>query len=235
MNSGLAIIFRSSAFIGLLLTSSAAFAQQLFIDCPDIGAENSYRALSEYLLVKRIDVANHCLRLNNYEFVYVTDRNFYYCNFKASGTVPCVEDQSGVWYPDLEIVARFTGANGRRFVLFKTSHLSQGVHGTGYQVFFFTPKRANVRGYKISVFEEAGDYNGLYSDAGNMCSNLEPDAHAISETQHEILNEGRKDLTIRFAQKVTSCKTGADSTRTLEFVFTGHNFVRAVSSPNRLE
>ena len=233
MNSDLAILFRSSAFIGLLLTSSPAFSRELFIDCRSIAAENGYRALSEYLVAKRIDVANHCLRLNNYEFVYVTARNFYYCNFKASGTVPCVEDDNGRWYPDPQIVARFTGPNGKRFVLFKTSRLSRGVHGSGYQIFFLIPKRANVPGYKISVFEDAGDYNGLYSDAGNMCSNLESDAHAISETQHEILNEGSKDLAIHFAQKVTSCKTGADSTRNLEFVWTGQDFVRAMSSANR--
>jgi hypothetical protein len=227
------MILRSIAFTGLFLVSQAAFSEDLYRDCSAISGDKAYKPLSDYLVSGRIDDANYCQRLNNYEFVYVSSRNFHFCNFKTKGPEPCVQDKQSIWYPNLDIDARFTGANGKSFVLFKTSRLSHGVYGSGYQVFFLTPKNDHIRGYKISYLNGAGEENGSNSDAGEICSNLGSDAQAISGAYYEILNEGTKNPAIRFQQTITSCNTGAQSTATLEYVWTGRDFVQALNRQNR--
>jgi hypothetical protein len=146
------------AFLIVFIMSQSALADGLFDPCSEVIGNKSYQPLNKYLLGKNKQ-ADYCQRLNNYEFVYTTDANFYYCNFKSNGE-PCSEDSSGIWYPNIEVITKFSGANGKRFVLFKTSRLSHGIYGSGYQVFFFTPKTANPRGYKILPLKNVGEYNG---------------------------------------------------------------------------
>jgi hypothetical protein len=227
------MIGRSIAFAGLFLVSQAAFSEDLFRDCSTISGDKAYKLLSDYFASATIDGANYCQRLNNYEFVYATSSNFHFCNFRMNGTETCVQDEQSIWYPNLDIDARFTAANGKCFVLFKTSRLSHGVYGSGYYVFFFTPKNDHVRDYKISYLRGAGEENGSYSDAGEICSNLASDARATSGVGYEILNEGTKNLAIRFEQTITSCNTGAQSTETLKYVWTGRDFVQTVNRKTR--
>jgi hypothetical protein len=219
------------AFLIALLMSQAALAESLFDPCPEVIASKSYQPLNKYLLEKNKQ-ADYCQRLNNHEFIYTTDTNFYYCNFKLNNE-PCSEDRACSWYPNLEIKARFSGANGKRFVLFKTSRLSHGIYASGYHVFFFTRKTENPRGYKILPLRNVGEYNGSYSDAGKICSNLNKNDRAIElmdkNSEYVIFNEGKTNVGIRFAQKMTFCETLQTSTQTVEFIWSGNEFVQSIA------
>lgn len=214
----------------LFLMSQVASAEDMFRNCSDFSGNKSYQALNEYLSEKS-ESANYCQRLNNHEFVYTTDTNFYYCNFKSNSTSACNKHakETGRWYPDLDIETRFSSENGKNFILFKTSRLSHGLYNSAYQVFFFTPKKENPRGYKIIDLEGAGEYNGLYSDEGEICSNLNVDDQAIEfvDKVYEIVNEGENNVGIRFRQRMTSCKTKSVTAEILEYTWSGNNFIRS--------
>ena len=224
------MISRIILLLAISLVSQTASAEDLFRNCSDFAGNKSYKTLNEYLSGKS-ESATYCQRLNNHEFVYTTDSNFYYCNFKSKNISACNEHakEMGRWYPDLDIETRFRGENGKNFILFKTSRLSYGVHNSAYQVFFFTPKKDNPRGYKIIDLEGAGEYNGLYSDGGEICSNLNDDDQAIEfvDNGYEIINEGKSNIGIRIRQRITSCKTQSVKTQILEYTWSGNNLIRS--------
>lgn len=216
----------------ILLVSQTASSEDLFGNCSDFVGDKSYQKLTQYLSSK--DKASvYCQRLNSYEFIYTTDSNFYYCNFKVNSSETCSEDQQGNWYPNLEIATRFSGSNGKRYILFKTSRLSHGVSNSAFQVFFFSPKNENPRGYKIISLNDAGEYNGLYSDAGELCSNLNHDdrARELVGKGYEIISDDKNNIGIRFRQKVTSCKSKLSTNKVLEYVWSQNNFIQS-KSPN---
>jgi hypothetical protein len=219
------------AILIALLMSRAAIAESLFDQCSEVIKSKGHQRLNQYFLDNNKQ-EDYCQRLNDYEFIYTTGTNFYYCNFKSKDE-PCSADHVGYWYPNLEVKARFSGANGKKFVLFKTSNLSHGIYGSGYQVFFFTPKTVAPRGYRILSLEDAGEYNGLYSDAGEICSNLNKNDSATEPTnkksEYVIFNEGRNNVGIRFDQKMTSCATLQTSKQTLEFIWSGNEFVQSIA------
>ena len=214
-----------------LTISQMALAEGLLEQCTDVIDSKSYQPLRQYLLEKEMQ-GNYCQRLNNYEFVYTTDTNFHYCDFKSKN-VPCSESRSGTWYPNLESLTRFSGGNGKRFALFKVSRLSRGVYSSGYHVFFFSPKTEELRGYTILLLKDVGEYNGSYSDAGKVCSNLDKSDRAIElidkDREYVILNEGKTNVGIRFVQKITSCESLQTSTQTVEYVWSGNDFVQSTA------
>jgi hypothetical protein len=214
-----------------LTFGQAAFAEGLLEACPKVIDSKSYQPLKQYLLEKEIQ-GNYCQRLNNNEFVYTSDTNFYFCNFKAKDA-PCSEDSS-VWYPGLKSLARFSGENGKKFALFEASRLSRGIYSSGYHVFFLVPKTKKPRGYKILPLLEVGEYNGTYSDGGEVCSNLDKSDQAIeaidSKQNHVILNEGKRNVGIRFALRVTSCETQKSLTKVVEYIWSGNDFVQSITN-----
>lgn len=217
---------RTFVFLAIFLMSDSALAEDLFHNCSDVLSDASYQALNTYLSEKN-EFASYCQRLNNHEFVYTNESNFYYCNFKSNSSSACNEDSMGGWFPSLAVEARFIGENGKSFILFKTDRLLRGVHDTGYQVFHFTPKTEKPRGYEITNLQDTGEHNGLYSDAEEICSNLEESDQAIELIGYEVLNEGKRNVGIRFNQRVTFCKTKSAVTQMLEFTWSGKKFVRA--------
>ncbi|MFI3135547.1 MAG: hypothetical protein QX197_02095 [Methylococcaceae bacterium] len=216
----------------LLLASQTAVSETLFDNCSDFVGDKNYQTLTQYLSNKN-ESPIYCQRLNNYEFIYTTDSNFYYCNFKVKGAETCSEEEQGRWYPYLGVATRFTGENGKRYVLFKTSRLHRGVSSSSFQVFFFSPKNENPRGYKIISFNDAGEYNGLGSDAGEICSNLNEDesAQELVGKGYEIMRDKKNNVGIRFRQKVTSCKTKLSNNKILEYVWSQNTFIQS-KGPN---
>lgn len=223
----------------IFLVSQTASAEGLFSNCSDFIGKKSYQPLNRYLSEKseEDESAIYCQRLNKHEFVYTTNNNFYYCNFKSNNTSACYEHakERGRWYPNLDIETRFSGGTDKNFILFKTSRLSRGVLNSAYQVFFFTPKKENPRGYKVIDLEDAGEYNGLYSDGGEICSNLNDDDQATEaeDKGYEIVNEGKINVGIRFRQKKTSCKTQSITSQILEYTWSGNNFIGSKNKINQ--
>lgn len=217
-----------------LTIGQSAFADSLFEQCQEVIESKSYQPLKQYLLEKK-EQGDSCQRLNNYEFIYTTERNFYYCNFKAKDNI-CSEDRADTWYPNLELTSRFSGENGKRFVLFRVSRLSRGIYTSGYHVFFLTPKTENPRGYRVSSLNGAGEYNGSYSDAGKACSNLDKSDRAIEpldgHNAYVILNEGKNNVSVRFTQNITFCETQQTSAHTLEYIWSGSGFIRSNTATN---
>jgi len=211
----------------ILLTNQVILAEDLFHNCSASLGDKNYKVLNEYLL-KQNESAIYCQRLNNHEFVYTTYRNFHYCDFKINNASECNEHEMGRWYPNLEIETRFNGQNGKNFILFKTNRLSRGGYDSGYQIFFFTPKNENQKGYQFISLEEVGEHNGLYSDEGEICSSLNDNEDAVEfiDKGYEILNNGEKNVGIRFKQKITSCKTKAISIKLLEYIWSGNKFIK---------
>lgn len=124
-------------------------------------------------------------------------------------------------------LAQFSNDRDKEFILYSNSRLSHGIYGSGFHIFFFVPKSENPRGYKITHLKNAGDFNGTYSDAGKVCSNLKSDDQAVEHigNNYEIINNRKRSVGVRFIQKLTSCKTNAISTRTIEYTWSGNNFI----------
>lgn len=208
----------------ILLSFQLLSAEDFFPLCSDIKNEKNYAVLNKYLLETNTS-ADTCQRLNNHEFIMVSSQhsNFYYCHIQSDNFV-CEKNQENIYHPNVELKLKFVGANGKKFALFESSRLSHGIHGTGYTVFYFTPKQNNPRGYNIFYLADAGEYNGLYSEEEKACSYLNNDENAIELKNIAIVNEGKTNVGIRFTQKITSCKTNKSKIRTLEYMWTGESF-----------
>jgi hypothetical protein len=206
-------------------------AEELFQQCPDVLKFDDYKLLQKYLAQNYI-AHELCQRLNNREFLYSDDRNFYYCHESQEADFSCVEHEDHTWFPSPSVAKRFLGENGKKFVLFKTSRLSRGIYSEGYQVFFFTQKSVNPRGYIILSLPEAGAANGLFSDSGKLCSNMQSDSKAVAPIGSgvEIINEGKHNVAIRFNQAITSCDSGQKIEQILEFTWKNGSFERTGNS-----
>lgn len=225
-------MIRLITFLITLTISCAALSDGLFESCTDVREEKSYQPMKQYLLDNKIK-GEYCQRLNSFEFIYTGYMNFYYCNFKSKN-LPCSENESSRWYPNLTKRVTFLGENGKRFVLFITSSLSHGIYSSGYHVFLFRPKSEEPRGYKILWLREVGEYNGTASEEGLLCSNLENASEAIKlenfdkNQEYMIVNEGKRNVGIRFIEKITFCETQKSSIRTVEYTWNGNDFVRSI-------
>jgi hypothetical protein len=207
---------------------SHAGAEELFQGCNKVLDNSNHKLLREYLS-RHTNEHEMCQRLSNREFLYTDYRNVYYCTAE-NGILSCAEHNKGTWFPNISMAARFFGKNGKQFVLFRTSRLSKGGFGSGYQAFFLVPKDVNARGYLIFPFAGAGESNGLYSDAGGVCDNMGDDSEAITSTSKpfEILNEGQTSPIVRFNQEITSCKSGEVFRQTLEYTWQDGTFQKTL-------
>lgn len=91
---------RIIVFLSVFLMSDSASAEDLFRNCSDVLSDASYQALNTYLSEKN-EFASYCQRLNDHEFVYTNESNFYYCNFKNNSSSACNEHALGAWFPHL--------------------------------------------------------------------------------------------------------------------------------------
>ena len=214
--------------LAVFLVYTPARAEELFKECDDVRSDSSYKPLHDYLS-KTNEPSNLCQRLNRREFLYTDDRNIYYCKVDSKGTLSCQEHEESVWYPNLSVAGRFSGKNGKKYVLLRTSRLSHGVFGSGYHAFFLVPKSVNDRGYVIFSFAGAGEVNGSYSDGGQICSNMgDDDAVASTSIPFQILHQHSSGPTIRFNQEITSCKSGEKSIQTLEYTWQNGGFEKTL-------
>ena len=219
------MIARIAAAVGVLMTSTVLAEPELFQKCSEALKDPAYDRLQAFM-DRTGESGTYCQRLTDREFVYATDENFLYCDFDANDS--CAPEELGRWYPNLARGRSFTGPNSKRFVIFETQQLSGGVYGSGVQVFYLTPKTRNPHGFEVQSLQDVGEYNGLMSDGGGVCSNLGADAIAseIRGDKYEVAAEGTEGVELHFRQKLTNCGTMESQQRELRFIWDGSTFIR---------
>jgi hypothetical protein len=81
-----------------VLLSSVANADTLLKDCEDIAADINYRPLQKYISTR--DESNElCQRLDENEFLYTSNDNFYYCKAGNGASLKCEPNERGVFFP----------------------------------------------------------------------------------------------------------------------------------------
>ena len=218
------------AWIGAFAANVCFAGEPLFAECSVALKHAGYATLATQL--QRTDTnAKNCQRLNNFEFLYTTEQNFYYCKFDGSTSEPCSKSDEFYRYPNLLLGSRFAGPNGKQFAVFLTSALSHGVYGTGVQIFYLTPKSRNPRGYEIVRLDGVGEINGRMSEAGELCSNLASDAFATESLngKYTIIREGTAQVGIQFLLRHAQCSTGKVANRRVEYIWSGTKFGRSES------
>ena len=220
--------------LSILLISSYARGEELFEECERVLNKGAYRLLKEYIS-KTNEESKLCQRLTDREFLYTDYGNIYYCKAKDV-VLSCEQHEEGVRFPDTSVAARFSGRNGKKYILLKTSTLSGGVFGSGYHAFFLVPKTVNERGYDIFQFVGAGEYNGSYSDGGQTCDNI-GDSEAVSAMPKpfEIVKETGGNHIVRFNQQITSCKSGEVSRQTLEYTWKEGTFQKTLDKKEAIQ
>lgn len=226
--------------VGLFFVSSC-FAENYFQRCNIVMEKRNYSKLKTYFEAKDISTvkvknksnyAHLCQRLNNNEFLY-TDRDinynsvFFYCFSNKNNTLTCEKERSSAYYPGLSIERIFFGKNNKQFVLFKTNLLRRGIKNNGLLIFHIVPKSDSKRGYAFYSLKGVGAYNGLYSDAGRICSNLSKNSNAKvpHKNHYKILNENSEKISLIFYQKIQSCNNDSTiSNQTLEYIWKNNKF-----------
>ncbi len=203
-------------------------AEELLKDCREIINDRKYEPLREYFS-ETGKSGSYCQRLNKREFVYIGDENIYYCNSVIEGALSCDEHEDGVWFPDLSVVHRFFGQNGKGYVLLKASRLSHGVFSSGYHAFFLVPRSVNNRGYSVFYFRDAGE---AYSESGHLCADLgkKDDAVKSLSIPFQILHQVNSNPIVRFNQEITSCKSGHTFIQTLEYTWQNGGFMKTLDN-----
>jgi hypothetical protein len=210
------------ATITLSLFSNVVSAEALFKDCEDIAADNSYRLLQKYISTR--DEGNVlCQRLDENEFLYTTGDNIYYCKSDKGVPLRCEANEKGQWLSDLELVKKFGADKGQQFVLFKSRSLSKSNYRQSYRAFFLVPKTVNPRGYSLLVFADAGAADS--NNGSGACDGIN-DSEVVLPMKPpvEIVNENQSNVTIRFNQQRTSCRTREKSKQTLEYIWQNGSF-----------
>ena len=111
------------AVLAALLFPVMVNAEALLKDCEDIAVDMAYRPLQKYISTR--DESNElCQRLDENEFLYTSNDNFYYCKSEKGASLKCEPNERGVFFPDLSLVKKYTGENGGPFVLFRSRRIS---------------------------------------------------------------------------------------------------------------
>ena len=227
---------RSMLLVALgLVASTSTFASTLFKDCDTTETDASFRALSGFFASHDMEHFE-CLRLNDREFVFTTQSNFYYCKAaEATKELQCDVAQPYVRYPNLELVTSFASA-GKSFALFIASELQRGRFGQGYTVVYLVPKSVDARGFQLFRLQGAGAMDQS-AGAGECASKEDLDDGVkienvvkAGEPAVDILKDARQGMTIRFNQQTIECATGQVIDSSLEFRWTGSRFARQADS-----
>ena len=210
------------ATLVFLFFSSVLKAEAILKDCEDIAADINYRPLQKYISTR--DESNElCQRLDENEFLYTSNDNFYYCKAGNGASLKCEPNERGVFFPDLSLVKRFTGANGTQFVLFRARREAGEDYKESYYAYYLVPKKVNSRGYVLFLFPEAGSEDR--NEGSGRCVNpKDSDVVTMSKPAVEIITEKNNVVRVRFNQVRSNCKTNERSNQTLEYTWQKDGF-----------
>ena len=215
------------------LFSGITNAGALFKDCEDIAGDSSYRLLQKYISTR--DEGNElCQRLSDNEFLYTTNDNIYYCRAENGAALKCESNEIGRILPELSVIKKFTDGNGNQFVLFRTRSHLQDDYSESYLAFFLVPRNINPRGYMLFLFAGAGSSDN--NDGSGRCANtggntvITPAKPAV-----EFINENQRNVSVRFNQLITNCKTAEKSKQTLEYTWQSGSFKQSKNQTEALK
>jgi len=214
----------------LLFFSSVVNADVLLKDCEEIAADINYRPLQKYISTR--DESNElCQRIDENEFLYTSNDNFYYCKAGNGASLKCEPNERGVFFPDLSLVKKYSGADGTQFVIFRSRRVSGENYKESYYAFYLLPKKVNLRGYMLFLFPEAGSEDR--NEGSGRCVNpKDSDVVTISKPAVEIISEKNNVVRVRFNQVRTNCKTNERSSQTLIYTWQKDGFQQ---TSNQLE
>lgn len=210
--------------IGILFYVAPAYCEEYFSSCESILYQKEYIKLKKFFEMSDIK-PKFCQRLNNNEFLYTTESQFYYCKDTDQG-FNCQRDEDAVYYPNLKVEKRFSNKAGKQFVLFKSSKLSSGYYGEGFTIFHFVQKVDKEAGYALYRLAGAGESNGKYSEVEEVCSNMES-SYAINarEPHYEIIDDQQDQFILRFNQDIISCDSNkVTAIQALEYIWKNNRF-----------
>jgi hypothetical protein len=227
----------------IFLIPSISFASEissddLFSHCDKFESDENYPLLYQQF-TENERIVDLCLRLNSREYVYTTGDNFKYCKLIDGKSLSCESDIENTWYPDLRPEKSFAGENGKKFVLFKTERLAQGIFGSAYHVFFLVPKKISSRGYSIFSFPDSSSSD--QHDGSGKCAiedGVDPNYDIVTVSlnpPYEIINEAKDNVSIRFNKEVTNCKTGEKFLSTDEYVWRKFSFKKTKELLKKIE
>lgn len=212
------------------LFSGLVNAGALFKDCEDIAGDSSYRLLQKYISTR--DEGNElCQRLNDNEFLYTTNDNIYYCRAENGAALKCESNEIGHFLPELSVIKKFSDGMDNQFVLFRTRSHLQDSYNENYLAFFLVPKNINQRGYMLFLFAGAGSSDN--NDGSGRCANTGGNTVITpAKPSVEFINENQSNVSVRFNQLITNCKTAEKSKQTLEYTWQSGSFKQ---SKNQIE
>lgn len=157
-----------------------------------------------------------CLRLDNNRFLLFSQpagpgNPFRHCDLRAP---PPACTQDGSFFYAFETLREFTGANGKRYMLWFNSQMKHGVYVDGYGIFSLVPRSIDPRGFAVYPLAGSTVFRGE-GDAPDPCRDLGD--HVSEVTGYELLGEGTAHIELRFTSKVTDCMTHAESIEVKSF------------------
>jgi hypothetical protein len=190
----------------------ATVSKSLFKPCTDVLTRAELASMSGEL-AEQVRGAAGCLRLTNKEFVVfrgdnlILERPFQYC---AVQRVPECEPEPFRPY-SFDVQREFTGANGKRFMLWKTYRYARGVYSHGYGIASLVPKSVESRGFDVYALTSGAIFRGEDPSTADPCQDLGDEATEI--TGYELLGESTAEVELRFTERVVNCKTQEETPR----------------------
>lgn len=183
----------------------ATTSKSLFEPCSDVVTQAEIRSLRDDPITKNLESAG-CLRLTNKEFVVFTgdailESPFRYC---AAGRTPACEAEPFRPYAFI-VVQEFTGANRKRFMLWRTYRYRLGVYSHAFGIVSLVPRSIEPRGFGVYTLVSGRIFHGEQSSTSDPCQDLGDEVNEIMG--YELAGEGTADVELRFNERIVNCKT----------------------------
>jgi hypothetical protein len=158
-----------------------------------------------------------CLRLTNREFLLFAQpfgpgQPFHYCDLRTSAPGCKAEPH---WFYAFETKQQFTGANGKRYMLWHTWQMKRGIYSDGYGIFSLVPRSIDPRGFAVYTLPGGMIFQGEDPANSDPCRDLGDEATEI--TGYELRGEGTEEVELRFTQRRIDCKTRQETLGLLRY------------------
>jgi hypothetical protein len=190
--------------------------KSLFTPCVDALRLAEFAPLRAVIPEGFIQTAG-CLRLTPREFLLFAQPTgpgnpFHYCDLRGRSPV-CEAEPNGFYAFDIK--QEFTGARGKRFMLWHTWQMKRGVYRDGYGIFSLVPKSMDPRGFDIYALPGGVIFLGEDPSTADPCRDVGDEATEIMG--YELLGEGTAEVELRFTKRRIDCKTRQETSGVLRY------------------
>jgi hypothetical protein len=181
-----------------------AQSKSLFINCEYALQTREYAPLRA-VIPEKLRESSGCLRLTNQEFVLFAQPGFregpfFYCDLRSPS--PTCE-QVGFAPYSFDDKQEFTGAKGKKYMLWFTSRISQGYYSDGYGIFSLVPRSMQPRGFDIYALAGGRFFHGEDPSSSDPCRDSSSEVNEI--TGYQLFGEGTQNVELVFTEKVINC------------------------------